>query len=292
MDLEQYLVKQREDAIDKIVASLVNSQENAIKKSLETIQKMTTLVNGESYDVTLKNIALDIIADCYNCDEPAEGFNLNESIFDQLSEYEGQLRPCCSVYTFKMDYFDKIENKNYNRTIQIPGFLSTSEFCYLIMALFGIKLGYSFRIETNFETLSPLDMLDEPRVIELFDFSDGCDFVVEGDEEKPQNTIVVKLIKNEFLNRTATLDDFKLLESAGGLISDANGNTPITDEQLIKLFSSEDSYVNLLVVKMYYEMPEVFFDLRNDKITVGEAIKKLYGFEAEENASEISHFLA
>lgn len=292
MDLEQYLVKQREDAIDKIVASLVNSQENAIKTSLENIQKMTILVNGESYDKALKNIALDVIADCYNCDEPAEDFNFNESIFEQLSEYEGQLRPCCSVYTFKMDYFDKIESKKYSRTIQIPGFLPTSEFCYLIMALFGIKLGYSFRIETNFETLSPLDMLDEPRVIELFDFSDSCDFVVEGDEEKPQNIVVVKLIKNEFLNRAATLDDFKLLESAGGLISDVNGNTPITDEQLIKLFSSEDSYVNLLVVKMYYEMPEVFFDLRNDKITVGEAIKKLYGFEAEEDVSEAPHFLA
>lgn len=64
MDLEQYLIKQREDATDKIVASLVNSKENTIKKSLDSIRKMLKLINGESYDEALKNIALDVVADC------------------------------------------------------------------------------------------------------------------------------------------------------------------------------------------------------------------------------------
>ena len=287
MDLEQYLIKQREDATDKIVASLVNSKENTIKKSLDSIRKMLKLINGESYDEALKNIALDVVADCYNCEDPFEEFDLNESIFEQLNAYEEQLLPCCSAYIFRMDYFDKSQHKKYSRTIQVPGFLPVSEFCYFIIALFGFELGPSFHIETNFETLSPLDMLDEPQLIELFEFNDSCDFITEGES---QNTVSVKLVKNDFLNRGANLEDLKLLKSVGGLVPFKDEDT-LSDEQLIEIFSV-DSYINPLFVKMYYEMPETFFDFKNGKISIGEAIKKVYEFAAEEDTTQTQHFLA
>lgn len=291
MDLEQYLIKQKEDAVDKVVAALVHTSDKKIKEKMSNIKEMLNLIAYEGErEVVLRCIALDIIANCYTCDDE-EDFNLEESIHEELYNYEMQFRPCCSAYTFQMDYFDKKKNRKYSRAIQIPGFITVPEFCYLIMILMGIQLGRMFYLESNYDYISPLEVANTPKLIELFDFTDTCDFVARENEEEC-NRIKVRLLKNEYLKRGATLDDFKLIKSSGGLIPSEGEAFAMTDERLIELFSTGGCYVNILLVKMFYEAPEIFQNLQKDKITVEEAIEKLYGVVVEERKDSKIQFLA
>lgn len=102
----------------------------------------------------------------------------------------------------------------------------------------------------------------------------------------------MRLLKNEYLKRGATLDDFKLIESSGGLISDENGAFTMTDKELFELFSTGGFYVNILIAKIFYEAPETFQNLQKNKITVEEAIEKLYGVVVEERKDSKVQFLA
>lgn len=291
MDLEQYLIKQKEDAVDKVVATLVHTSDKKIKEKMSNIKEMLNLIAYEGErEAVLRCIALDIIANCYTCDDE-EDFNLEESIHKELHNYEMQFRPCCSAYTFQMDYFDKKRGRSYSRTIQIPGFITVSEFCYLIIILMGVRLGCMFYLESNYDYISPLETLDTPSLIELFDFTDTCDFIAR-ENGKESNRIKVRLLKNEYLKRGATLDDFKLIESSGGLISDESGAFTMTDEGLFELFSTGGFYVNILIAKIFYEAPETFRNLQKNKITVEEAIEKLYGVRVGERKVSKTQFLA
>lgn len=291
MDLEQYLIKQKEDAVDKVVAALVHTSDKKIKEKMSNIKEMLNLIAYEDErEAVLRCIALDIIANCYTCDDE-EDFNLEESIHEELHNYEMQFRPCCSAYTFQMDYFDKKKNRKYSRTIQIPGFIAVSEFCYLIIILMGVRLGCMFYLESNYDYISPLETLDTPSLIELFDFTDTCDFIAR-ENGKESNRIKVRLLKNEYLKRGTTLDDFKLIESSGGLISDESGAFTMTDEGLFELFSTGGFYVNILIAKIFYEAPETFQNLQKNKITVEEAIEKLYSVRVEERKVSKTQFLA
>lgn len=290
MDLEKYLIKQKEDAVDKVVTALIHTSNEEIKEKLSSIKEMTNFIAYEKYEAVLRSIALDIIADCYIRDSEKD-FNLEESINEELYNYEMQFRPCCSAYTFQMDYFDKKRSKNYSRTIQIPGFITVSEFCYLIIALMGVPLGRMFYLESDYDYISPLDMMEPPVLIELFEFTNTCDFVIKEDGEE-RNRIRVKLLKNKYLSRGATLDDFKLIKSSGGLIPNESEVFAITDKKLMELFSTGGCYVNILIVKMFYEAPEMFRNLQKNKITVEEAIEKLYGVKVEERKGSKVQFLA
>ena len=290
MDLEKYLIKQKEDAVDKVVAALVHTSNEEIKEKLSNIKEMTNFITYEKYETILRSIALDVIADCYICDSEKD-FNLEDSINEELYNYEMQFRPCCSAYTFKMDYFDKKRSRNYSRTIQIPGFITVSEFCYLIITLMGIQLGRMFYLESDYDYISPLDMMEPPALIELFEFTNTCDFVIKEDGEE-RNRIRIKLLKNEYLSRGATLDDFKLIKSSGGLIPNESEAFAMTDKKLMELFSTGGCYVNVLIVEMFYEAPEMFQNLQKNKITVEEAIEKLYGVKVEEKKNSKVQFLA
>lgn len=80
MDLEQYLIKQKEDAVDKVVAALVHTSDKKIKEKMSNIKEMLNLIAHEGErEAVLRCIALDIIANCYTCDDE-EDFNLEESI--------------------------------------------------------------------------------------------------------------------------------------------------------------------------------------------------------------------